>query len=92
MPLASNVYVPLPTAAAEALRELARREFRHPRDQARKLLVEGLQRAGALPAEPADSRHADPAAGAPARAARPRSSSVATRPTSRAAHRRCSTS
>jgi hypothetical protein len=47
----SNVYVSLPSNAAEALRELARREFRHPRDQAQKLLVEGLQRAGALPAD-----------------------------------------
>jgi hypothetical protein len=49
----SNVYVSLPSNAAEALRELARREFRHPRDQAQKLLVEGLRQAGALPSDAA---------------------------------------
>jgi hypothetical protein len=51
----SNVYVSLPSNAAEALRELARREFRHPRDQAQKLLVEGLRQAGALPADQQDA-------------------------------------
>jgi hypothetical protein len=59
----STVYVSLPGTAGEALRELARREFRHPRDQAQKLLVEGLRRAGALPSEPTESdRSADRAA------------------------------
>jgi len=51
----SNVYVSLPNTAADALRELARREFRHPRDQAAKLLVDGLRRAGALPTEQTES-------------------------------------
>jgi len=58
----STVYVSLPGTAGEALRELARREFRHPRDQAQKLLVEGLRRAGALPTEPTESARADRAA------------------------------
>jgi hypothetical protein len=51
LPAPHSVYVSLPASAAEALRELSRREFRHPRDQAQKLLVEGLRAAGALPAE-----------------------------------------
>jgi hypothetical protein len=59
VPAPSNVYVPLPSSAADALRELARREFRHPRDQAQKLLVEGLRRAGALPAEPSEPSLSD---------------------------------
>ena len=43
-----SIYVPLPTPAREALYELADREWRHPKEQASKMLVEALQRAGAL--------------------------------------------
>ena len=51
----SSIYLPLPSREREALCELADREFRDPKDQARLLLVEGLRRAGALPAEPTES-------------------------------------
>jgi hypothetical protein len=51
LPASRTVYVSLPTDAAEALCELSRREFRHPRDQAQKLLLEGLWASGALPKE-----------------------------------------
>ena len=50
----SSIYLPLPSREREALCELADREFRDPKDQARLLLVEGLRRAGALPAEPSE--------------------------------------
>ena len=43
-----NIYIPLPDPAPEALYELAEREWRHPKEQASKLLVEGLRRAGVL--------------------------------------------
>ena len=49
--MARSIYVPLPTPAREALYELAEREWRHPKEQASKLLVEALQRAGALPTD-----------------------------------------
>lgn len=50
------VYVELPLPVAEALVGLALREFRDPRAQATKFVVEGLRRAGALPhEEPADA-------------------------------------
>lgn len=44
----SSVYVRLPEQAREALYELADCEWRDPRDQAAKLVIEGLQRPGAL--------------------------------------------
>jgi hypothetical protein len=47
------VYVPLPNKVQEALRELAHRELRDPRQQARLLVEEGLRARGVLPAEPA---------------------------------------
>jgi hypothetical protein len=50
-----SFYVPLAGNAAEALRELSRREFRHPREQAALFVVEGLRRAGALPSDQADT-------------------------------------
>jgi hypothetical protein len=43
-----GIYAPIPTVAREALYELAEREWRDPREQAAKLIVEGLERAGAL--------------------------------------------
>jgi len=55
----SSIYLPLPTREREALCELADREFRDPKDQARLLLVEGLRRAGALPADETESHRAD---------------------------------
>jgi hypothetical protein len=52
-----RVSIPLSADVAETLRalsqRLSQREYRHPRDQAAKLLVEALERAGALPAEQA---------------------------------------
>jgi len=39
-------YVHLPPTAISALRELASREYREPRDQAAVLVLEGLLRAG----------------------------------------------
>ena len=55
MPSGQAVYVPLAAAAAEGLRRLARRERRHPRDQAVVLLLDGLHRAGVLD-DPTDER------------------------------------
>ena len=49
--MSRSIYVPLPTPAREALYELADREWRHPKEQASKMLVEALQRAGALPSD-----------------------------------------
>jgi hypothetical protein len=53
MPLRQSVVVPLSPSTATALRELAERELRDPRLQARWLLEDGLRRARALPPEPA---------------------------------------
>jgi hypothetical protein len=44
-------YVPLTEPARRALRDMALREYRRPRDQARLLLEDALRRAGALPEE-----------------------------------------
>ena len=54
-----NIYIPLSDPAREALDELAEREWRHPKEQASKLLVEGLRRAGVL----ADQELADDSTG-----------------------------
>jgi hypothetical protein len=48
VPAGDAVYVPLPGGAPDALRRLARREHRHPRDQALVLVLDGLRRAGEL--------------------------------------------
>ncbi len=52
------IYVPLPDdQTRRALVNVAKREFRDPRAQAAKFIVEGLRRAGALTDDrPADSR------------------------------------
>jgi hypothetical protein len=47
-----GIYVPLPSREREALFTLADNEWRSPREQAAKILVEGLRKAGALPTEP----------------------------------------
>jgi hypothetical protein len=44
-----TIYVPLPAPAADRLRELARREFREPKDQAAYLIIAGLKAAGLDP-------------------------------------------
>jgi hypothetical protein len=59
------VYVPLPARVQDALRELAHKELRDPRMQARLLVEEGLRQRGVLP--PADQRAAAPAVAAPAK-------------------------
>lgn len=46
--LQRSVHIPLPHDVADALYELSRREYRHPRQQAAFLLAEGLRRAGVL--------------------------------------------
>ena len=51
-----SVIVTLTPDTARALRELAVRELRDPRLQARWLLEEGLRRAGVLPRDPAQPR------------------------------------
>ncbi|HVA85259.1 MAG TPA: hypothetical protein VNF73_02950 [Candidatus Saccharimonadales bacterium] len=43
------LYVPVTPEVFEALRRLAAREFRHPRQQAARLIVEGLDRDGRRP-------------------------------------------
>ena len=48
MPVTRRLQLTLSGDAVEALHELAIREFRHPRDQATLLLLEGLRRHGAL--------------------------------------------
>jgi len=48
MPAPHSINLPLTTDTAEALRQLSRKEYRHPREQAVKLLVDGLRLAGAL--------------------------------------------
>ena len=58
--MARNIYVPLPEPARQALYDLAEREWRNPKEQASKLLVEGLCRAGVLanqgPVQPLTTR------------------------------------
>ena len=54
--MSRSLYVPLPTDAREALIDLAIREYRDPREQAAYFVVEGLKRAGVLPAEQTDHR------------------------------------
>lgn len=46
-----SIYIAIPDDAAAKLRELARREFRAPRQQAAILVLAGLERAG-LASEP----------------------------------------
>jgi hypothetical protein len=46
-----GIYVPLPKEGREALIDLADREWRDPRDQAAKFIVDGLKQAGVLPAD-----------------------------------------
>jgi hypothetical protein len=60
--MARSIYVPLSTPAKEALYQLAEREWRHPKEQASKLLVEALRQAGALPADPDQLTSGSPAA------------------------------
>ena len=50
------VHIPLTDEVADALYQLSRREYRHPRQQATFLLVEGLRRAGLLTPEPENDR------------------------------------
>ena len=44
-----SIYIAIPDDAADKLRELARREFRAPRQQAAILILAGLKRAGLDP-------------------------------------------
>ena len=53
--LPRGIYVPLPPQAREALFDWADSEWRSPREQAAKFLVESLRAAGALPAEQTES-------------------------------------
>ena len=46
-----GIYVPLPSREREALFALADSEWRSPREQAAKFLVESLRAAGALPVD-----------------------------------------
>jgi hypothetical protein len=55
--LRRGIYVPLPSREREALFALADSEWRSPREQAAKFVVESLRAAGALPA---DSPATDP--------------------------------
>ena len=59
------IYVALPAEAFEALRRLAAHELRHPRQQAARLILDGLRREvsnasfGATPVEVARGRRRD---------------------------------
>ena len=48
MPQQRRITITLPGHAAEALRELSRKEFRDPRRQSTALLIESLRQRGAL--------------------------------------------
>ena len=50
------LYVQLPEPARDALLRLALRQYRHPRDQASVLLIDGLRRAGLLTPESEGTR------------------------------------
>jgi hypothetical protein len=56
-----GIYVPLPSREREALFDLADQEWRSPREQAAKFVVDGLKAAGVLATDQAD-RPADQAA------------------------------
>jgi hypothetical protein len=58
------VYVPLPGDAHDALVHLAEQEWRHPKDQAVVLLLEGLRQRGALPVTTGATREGPPDAAA----------------------------
>ncbi len=60
----SSIYLPLPSREREALEELADREFRDVKDQARLLLVQGLRVAGLLPGGESDKPAIDRSAAA----------------------------
>ncbi len=59
-----SIYIAIPDDAADKLRELARREFRAPRQQAAILVLEGLKNAGldpdVAPENPAESSDVPP--------------------------------
>ena len=46
-----NLYVKLPGDVVDALYRVANREWRHPREQAGLLIVEGLRELGELPTD-----------------------------------------
>jgi hypothetical protein len=46
-----SIYARLPEPAYDALLTVAEQDFRDPREQAAKFIVEGLRRTGALPAD-----------------------------------------
>jgi hypothetical protein len=50
-----SIYIAIPDDAADKLRELARREFRAPRQQAAVLVLAGLKNAGLDPDEEQES-------------------------------------
>ena len=56
-----GIYVPLPPQAREALFDWTDNEWRSPREQAAKFVVEGLRSAGALPTEQTASHCAEAA-------------------------------
>ncbi len=56
-----GIFVPLPDRSREALYELAEKEWRDPRDQAAKFIVEGLKRVGALTNERSATQATAPA-------------------------------
>lgn len=61
-----SIYIAIPDDAADKLRELARREFRAPRQQAAVLVLEGLKNAGLDPDEElAPVRPSDVSPGSP---------------------------
>jgi hypothetical protein len=59
-----RITIPLSEASGDALRVLASREYRDPRQQAKYLLEQTIRErsAGALPAEPTPDHRADQAA------------------------------
>jgi hypothetical protein len=54
-----SVYARLSESAYDALLTVAERDFRDPREQAAKFIVDGLRRAHALPPESTDTARAD---------------------------------
>jgi hypothetical protein len=52
-----SIYARLPEPAYDALLTVAERDFRDPREQAAKFIVDGLRAAGVLPAEPSEAEN-----------------------------------
>lgn len=72
-----SIFITIPDDAADKLRELARREFRAPRQQAAVLVLAGLKRAELDPELPSDE-YAEPLVVKPAHSPRGSGTAIGT--------------